>query len=124
MPPTSVAWLAFCSGSFLRTAGREIPAPLYHFRKEGGSDKTSSYDDAWGLPRRVEFCNSDDSLVCCYEVERSTNCCGGSFPLEFKVTQYNEDTWKPRARAVGKVTWIRKVQQFEVPTELGKAVAP
>ena len=124
-PPLTMqplAWLAFCSGAFLTSAGREIPPPLYHFRDGGISDKTSTYAEVCGLPQRVEFYTSDDHLVCCYEVQQSTNLWGRTFPLEFTVTHYAEDTWKPRARAVGKVTAIRQADRFEVPAEVRTAL--
>ncbi len=113
-----LTWLAFCSGPFLRTAGRKIPAPLYRFLGEDYSDKTLVFDDSAGLPRRVEFYTTDTNLLCRYEVTQSTNRWGRTFPLEFQVTLYHELTWKRRSRAVGKVTSISKAERFEVPAEV------
>ena len=60
--PENLAWLAFCSGDFLRREGRIIPLPaddLRHTRdRYGYTDKTTVFEDGYGLPRTVDlFCS-------------------------------------------------------------------
>lgn len=60
--PENIAWLAFCSGDFLRREGRIVPLPaddLRHTRdRYGYTDKTTVFEDGYGLPRTVDlFCS-------------------------------------------------------------------
>src|SRR6185503_709755 len=85
------AWLAFCSGSFLRAPGREIPLLIGHFSQSRGySDKTVLLDEhsTFSLPKTVDLFSEDGSLASHYEVLSSTNVFGRTFPLQFHLTQY------------------------------------
>jgi hypothetical protein len=110
-PPSDVSvkipWLAFCSGTFLKMNGRKIPLPV---APAGGSwdafdypDKTETFDDELGLPRRVDLLASrelKDRLVArCelgpragfqkfhYVAIESTNFQGWNFPLRFEFAE-------------------------------------
>ena len=122
MIPT-LPWLAFCSGSALRSAGRELPTPLEgsSYYRDGRFDKSSTYDDLFGLPSRVEFYTREAELVSVYEVHESTNLLGITFPLEFSATQRNA---LKASLISGKVTSIRKTDRFEVPSEVRNVVGP
>jgi len=58
----NITWLAFCSGNYLRQAGRLIPLPIADVRHSpdafGFSDVTEAFPDELGLPRVVDlFCS-------------------------------------------------------------------
>jgi hypothetical protein len=59
MPPANIAWLAFCSGTYLKSHDRLVPLPvddLHHTRDRFAyTDKTITFDDALGLPRAVDL---------------------------------------------------------------------
>jgi hypothetical protein len=61
-PGVNIPWLAFCSGPYLRREGRLIPLPVSHLRRPGGefaySDRTETFNDGFGLPRKVELFTS------------------------------------------------------------------
>ena len=60
----NIAWLAFCSGTYLKREGRVLPipvAPLTLRRTPDGfaySDKTDLFRDDFGLPREIELFTS------------------------------------------------------------------
>jgi hypothetical protein len=60
--PVNLAWLAFCSGTYLKRDGRLVPLPvgdLHHTRDRFAySDKTETFGDECGLPRTVELFTS------------------------------------------------------------------
>ena len=55
----NIAWLAFCSGTYLKREGRLIPLPAKILRhtpdRYAYTDQTSTFQDAFGLPRSVEL---------------------------------------------------------------------
>ncbi len=61
-PGVNLPWLAFCSGRYLRNAGRLIPLPdgLLPYEPDafGYADHTELFDDELGLPRRVSLFTS------------------------------------------------------------------
>lgn len=84
-------WLAFCSGSFLRTPDRQIPLPIGHFTgAQGYIDKTVLLENQSSLspPKSVDLFSTEGSLVCRYDVLASTNVLGRALPLEFRLIQY------------------------------------
>jgi hypothetical protein len=58
-PAVNVAWLAFCSGSYLKRDSRLIPLPLDTLRhtrdRFAYTDKTETFPDGLGLPRTVDL---------------------------------------------------------------------
>jgi hypothetical protein len=55
----NLPWLAFCSGSYLRREGRDIPLPVARNREDPDcfaySDRTELFPDELGLPEHVEL---------------------------------------------------------------------
>ncbi|MHB8519983.1 MAG: M56 family metallopeptidase [Limisphaerales bacterium] len=119
-PPGSVneniAWLAFCSGTYLKRSGRIIPLPAADIGHAPDDfaypDKTETFQDGLGLPRKVELYVSQERYVASvrrfwpkaplpiqsppdrlrkfhYIVTESTNFLGWHFPLAF---EFAEDT--------------------------------
>jgi hypothetical protein len=62
----NIPWLAFCSGTYLKRAGRLVPLPveiLRHTRDRFAySDKTKAFADGFGLPRSVDLFTSKSLL--------------------------------------------------------------
>jgi len=62
----NIAWLAFCSGTYLKRENRLIPVPvatLRHTRDRFGyTDKTVTFNDGFGLPRTVDLFTSRSLL--------------------------------------------------------------
>jgi hypothetical protein len=58
-PVANLAWLAFCSGAYLKREGRLIPLPCEDLRhtpdRYAYSDETETFQDAFGLPRSVDL---------------------------------------------------------------------
>jgi hypothetical protein len=58
----NIPWLAFCSGTYLKRAGRLVPLPveiLRHTRDRFAySDKTKVFADGFGLPRSIDLFTS------------------------------------------------------------------
>ncbi len=55
----NIAWLAFCSGPYLKFDGRLVPLPLEILRhtrdRFAYTDKTETFNDGFGLPRSVDL---------------------------------------------------------------------
>jgi hypothetical protein len=122
-----VAWLAFCSGSYLQREGRQV-FPTSDLWKEliqanAFTDLTIRFKDDFGLPSRMDLytTNSLPTLmyatnsslvgrypanssnvqpVLQYRILGSTNILGWNFPLEFKVIQYRPALPGSRARKI------------------------
>jgi len=66
-PPSDVGvnipWLAFCSGTYLKTANRVIPLPVAIIGHAPDvfayTDRTETFEDELGLPRRIELFHSE-----------------------------------------------------------------
>lgn len=64
-PAVNIAWLALCSGPYLKRSGRVIPLPVafpmigHAPDAFGYSDKTETFDDSLGLPRLVQLFTSE-----------------------------------------------------------------
>jgi len=117
-----ISWLAFCSGSFLKSEGRRIQLPFLTQINEGEcSDKTQLFEDELALPERVEVYRHDNDLVFAYAVAQSTNFAGWTIPVRFDYGQYDysgQGTLKPFWRGAATVTSIRKATQPLVPPEV------
>jgi hypothetical protein len=82
-----MSWLAICSGSYLKREGREIFPPAFTWKFEiwpsFAPDRTIVFEDALGLPKRVDLSTTNGQPVFVYRVSKSTNMLGWEFPLEF-----------------------------------------
>lgn len=60
----NIAWLAFCSGPYLKQPGRDLPMPATEIRLDplafAYADSVQVFDDALGLPQSVELRASVD----------------------------------------------------------------
>ena len=63
MQSVNISWLAFCSGSYLKRAGRLIPLPVVDLRHSPDgfayADKTETFEDEMGLPKSIDLLSSD-----------------------------------------------------------------
>jgi hypothetical protein len=128
-----IAWLAFCSGPCLKRDGRLIfpPSDLWKelvYAPDGFSDRTTVFQDAFGLPKNVLLYTTNSQPVLQYSVTASTNVLGWEFPLEFYLAQYRPaylpDTrrfgssgWELQLTAKGKVTAIGAGTKPQIPAE-------
>jgi hypothetical protein len=114
-----VSWMAFCSGTFLKSAGREIILP-FHVRESLPrlSDKTAVFEDGFRLPRQFELYGPHQQKLCEYTVQESTNVLGWNLPLSFKLVQYREDNIQGKIQAVGNVSLIRSSRAPVLPTRV------
>lgn len=122
-----VPWLAFCSGPYLRSSGREVPLPIgvnpaFSYTRNT-SDDTTVFPDALGLPKRIELRTADNHFLCEYKVEQTTNVLGWTFPMRFKIVQYGPNRnsgWWDGLHAEGKVISIQKGKEPLVPDDVLK----
>jgi len=123
----NAAWLAFCSGTYLKHDGRRIPMPLgIPSEAFEYSDKTIVFKDDLGLPKSVELYATNGQLVCEYKVLQATNFLGRTFPLKFRVAQFRDRpasggaTIPSRSDLLGRMTSIKIGTQPELPKEVRK----
>ncbi len=127
-----ICWLAFCSGSALKSEGRRIPLPSDIWKQyfptfSGSQDKTKVFEDDLGLPRNIEVFTEKGQLVFQYQVHQATNVLGWNIPLEFYLVQYNPahwprtNAWAVHLTAKGKVTVIGPVTKPEIPADIAIA---
>ena len=121
----NAVWLAFCSGTYLKHDGRQIPMPLgLPSEAFEYSDKTTMFEDDLSLPKSVELYSTNGQLVCEYQVLQATNFLGCTFPLRFRVAQFWDrptsggTTIPSRSDLLGKVTSIKIGTQPELPKEV------
>jgi len=111
-----VVWLAFCSGTFLRTADRQVPLPLGpSSQARGFADKTVFHDeDKFHVspPKSVVLFTTNEAMVCKYEVVASTNVFGRIFPIEFRLLQYGVS--RSRTITGSRTTLIGKVESMKL----------
>jgi len=124
----NIAWLAFCSGSYLTNVGARIPLPSADFWSYGiaYTNTRSVFEDGLGLPKTVDFYTENGQPVFRYRVVQSTNILGRSFPLHFQLAQYRNEygrgPWELNLTASGTVTSIGVGSPPQIPTESQKAV--
>jgi len=124
----NVAWLAFCSGPYLKQSGRQVPLPVGPSEQAWGyTDKTEVFADALGLPKHTELYSLDEQLVCDYQVIRSTNFLGWTIPLQFKLIQHGAPSngkadFSSTTELMGKVTSISVGEEPMLPGEVQKAL--
>ena len=127
--PGRICWLAVCSGSFLKRAGRQIFPPSDFWKEStlassGWSDKTTVFKDGLGLPRSLDLVATNNQPIFQYQIRRSTNVLGWNFPLEFYCVQYlptGTKLWKLHSTAKGRLTSIKEGTQPDIPAETAKA---
>jgi hypothetical protein len=128
-----VAWLAFCSGTCLKREGRQIFPPSDLWKElvcapSGFSDRTTVFQDAFGLPKSVVLYTTNGQPVLQYSVTASTNVLGWEIPLEFYLAQYRParlpdsrrfggSGWELQLTAKGKVTAIGVGTKPQIPAE-------
>jgi hypothetical protein len=122
-----MAWLAFCSGSYLKREGRQILPTRFSWKFEiwpsFALDRTVVFEDALGLPRLVDLATTNGQPVFQYRVSESTNLLGWEFPLEFQIVQYRPQYWQRSAPYFRTNAWVvdwtltGKVTAFAVGTE-------
>ena len=140
-PQVRIAWLAFCSGPFLKKEKREVPMPnelwketwlwWEHASDAGGfKDQTRVFEDELGLPKSVDvFARSKQPLME-YRVRHgagpgltTTNVLGWEVPLEFYLVQYMPagatNTWQVYSTAKGKTTSVTVGKQPQSLTPRG-----
>ena len=114
-----ISWLAFCSGSFLKSEGRRIQLPFPTQIKEADcSDRTQVFNDELGLPERVEVYREDKDLVFLYAVGQSTNFASWNIPVRFDVMQYAYSDQMPVWRGAATLISISKATEPVVPPEV------
>jgi len=123
---TKISWLAFCSGSLLRSEGRRL-YPVSDLWKQmiavppaGFSEHCTVFEDPLGLPNHLELSTTNAQPVFQYSVRSSTNVLGWTFPLEFHLAQYRPvgtTGWGLYLTAKGTVTAIRPSAEATLPLE-------
>jgi hypothetical protein len=117
-----ITWLAFCSGHFLKSDGRQLARPVYPDNEDLYSEKTRLFKDSVGLPERLGLYTPDGgTLVCVYNVLQSTNVFGLTVPTWFKYEEYQPfgaGAGYIARRDTGTVTVIRKSAEPLVPPEV------
>jgi hypothetical protein len=133
----NLPWLAFCSGGYLKRAGRIVPLPcedLAHCRDRFAyTDETKTFNDGFGLPRSLDLFTSRSNFIASendfdneyfhysryggwiqrtfhYEVTDSTNFLGWNIPLKFEFFQRGrsyEENGNWLTRGHGRVRSIR-----------------
>jgi hypothetical protein len=127
-PGIKVPWLAFCSGTYLKRPGREIPLPSSVSDGDafGYRDVTTVFADSFGLPSKVEIFSTNRFLKCEYLVRQSTNVLGWNFPIHFEFNQHRDLGRGKSERhfvTTGRVTSISPAAKPQVPEELQKLLA-
>jgi hypothetical protein len=119
----NLPWFAFCSGPYLKHAGRSVPLPAPDGNRSvfGFKDQTVAFTDPLALPQRVELFTSKAQLRAKYEAQQSTNVLGWNFPTAFTLLQNEPDEFDQMRRqlnATGHVTRIRPASSIELPQEI------
>ena len=129
MGPGSICWMSFCSGTFLKRAGRQIFPPSSFWKQSslvnsGWSDKVIAFEDGLGLPKSLDLVATNNQPIFQYQVHKSTNVLGWNFPLEFFCVQYlptGTNHWKLALTAKGRVISIKEAIKPEIPAVVQKA---
>ncbi len=130
MGPGSVCWMSFCSGAFLKRAGRRIFPPDSFWKESiladsGWSDKVITFKDGLGLPKSLDLIATNNQPVFQYQVHKSTNVLGWNFPLEFYCVQYfptGTNHLRLALTAKGRVISIKEATQPEIPEVVQKTL--
>ena len=128
--PGTISWLAFCSGSALKREGHRIFPPSAFWKESaiafsGWKEVAEVFPDGLGLPRSANLVFTNGQSIFEYQVHRSTNVLGWTFPLEFYGIQYlptGTNNWKLHLTLRGKVTSIGAGREPEIPADVRKAI--
>lgn len=135
-----VSWLAFCSGVFLKRAGRQIPlTSLTYLNPAVCLDVTSTFDDGLGLPVCIDVVTTNRENVLQYRAlttsatsrypnpkERMTDLLGWTFPTEFHLAQYRptpSNGWELHLTSRGKIAAIGALDIFPFPAVIATSTA-
>jgi hypothetical protein len=122
-----LAWLAFCSGPFLKSEGHRLTAPFPPENRKRYTDKTRLLAGPPDLPEQVEFYKTEGgSLLCAYYVLQSTNFYGWTVPVRFECEQYRDygpDPGRLSRRVTATVTSIRQAPEPVLPAEVVRDLA-
>lgn len=127
-PLGRVAWLAFCSGPCLKRDGRQIFPPSDLWKElicapSGFSDRTTVFQDAFGLPKSVALYTTNGQPVLQYYVTASTNVLGREFPIEFYLAQYRP-VYLPDSHHFGTNGWELQLTAKGTVTAIGAGTKP
>ena len=89
----------------------------------GYSDRTTVFDDAFGLPKSVKLFATNGEQVCEYQVLQATNFFGRTFPLKFRLVQFGQP-YGGRALLGSKTEMVGSVTSIQIgrPPKLPDAV--
>jgi hypothetical protein len=121
-------WLAFCSGTYLKRPGREIPMPSSTSDREafGYRDVTTVFADSFGLPNKVHLYSTNRFLKCEYQVQQSTNVLGWNFPTKFVMRHHRPTATglsECHGEMTGTLTTIGPAPKPQIPEEMMKLLA-
>jgi hypothetical protein len=127
-PQVKIAWLAFCSGPFLKREKREVPMPSELWKETwlwwehaaeavGFKDQTLLFEDELGLPKSIDIFARNKQPLMEYRIRHdagprltTTNVLGWEVPLEFYLAQYMPgratNTWQVYLTAKAKTTSV------------------
>ncbi len=111
-----VSWMVFCSGTFLKSSGREILLPFgVRPQLPRMSDQTSVFEDGLGLPKRFELYGTNRQKLCDYTVQQSTNFLGWNLPLSFELVQDPGRKQQTRSAGFGQSDFGSRGQRSDAP---------
>ena len=87
------------------------------------SDRTTVFQDAFGLPKSVVLYTTNGQPVLQYSVTASTNVLGWEFPLEFYLAQYRP-AYLPDSRRFGGSGWELQLTAKGRVTAIGVGTKP
>jgi hypothetical protein len=120
-------WLALCSGSCLKQAGRTLYPPNDIWKENlavpGWKDEVETFPDALGLPKIVTLQATNGQIVYQYRAHATTNAFGWTFPLEFYGVQYGRggaEGWCVELTYKGRITAIEPAssEDLALPAEV------
>ncbi len=122
--PGNISWLAFCSGTFLRHKGKDLPLPSDLWKEYlpaswQTSEKISLFDDELGLPERIVLYDKGQPVLQ-YRATMTTNVLDWTFPLEFYLAQYipcGSNAWELHLTAKGRIITIAEKAPHQTASE-------
>ena len=125
----TVCWQAFCSGPVFKRESHQIFPPSGFWKESslvytGWSEQTEVFRDRLGLPKSIDLVTTNNQFIFRYQVHRSTNIMGWTFPSEFFGVQYlptRTNGWKLHVTLKGKVTAIGVGAEPQIPAKVVKA---
>lgn len=123
------AWLALCSGPYLKTEARHLYPPFDDWKEmvyapNGFKDETTVFPDGFGLPMSMNLFARTTQPVFQYRAHLTTNMLGWNFPLEFYMVQYEQNditNWVVSYSSRGRIKNIRPGTEVEIPAAVLEA---